>query len=1043
MFKFFDRYKRSLAMALAFTLLPNAQIASAASTVLNGEKYDVSVVWEPDQAEVQTGEAVTVTLKADFDKNGDLLDSAEVKIHLDEHEVLALQNIERFLEENEEEVPQTASLSEADKDKEQQITFIPDDDEDGGGILSFTLDKDNSELEEELVFLVPPNTKNLSNIWVSENDIEVMSHIQEKITGYPIANTMGELTEEDYEFFNADPEDYEEEDYLAANPGVASGSNGRRALKHGVSLASGNNVPTASSNTPVASGGDAEATDNDAPREPKIFKGELFISVKGELEWSLNVEEEKKELESDFLLNLSAVSDNRDEPGDLYTAKQSLKVTIDLPKEAEFENANLSYDPQTGELSVDGTPLLKLGQVPAGAEITDAKIEDGDITFTILREAEEEAEEDLADANVSVELYRNALESAVREYVTKGLNAGSLTFDNLNTTPLEAEIKIQLDAEPMASSSMLYTGQEQKRLILYGISTLQMVDKKVEILESEKLNLKDIYILDNNNADKNRPENTEFEKGIPPIYFYYHDKEEDGIVYRELTPDTWKEYFGGDESKYPQITMEGDSSKYNLTATLPTKVKETWQEVDEGEIKTREIQYTWTLGAPEDVVPPENYTFIDVNEENVKDYPAAGTNLGYYYVRELPFNFTVKVNDGTKDFDGDKLAAEMLDEFRLVISPMKGEDRTVSLSDLEDAGLLTITTEDDGSICITIDKGLPKYNLDGSMLSYSVKRVSEDGEDEDKFTPDGIGLDAEDNEYFDISYDNAGVPNHGTDKDQVYSGGSITLTLTGTTEYNAKKQWLDDGETDGRSEVTFQLWRYRLESGKTDQFKTAAPVRDASGNFVYMTVDGKTADEDGNLLTKTKLDKYDKEGYEYVYVVVETESEGGTTAYEKIFGTVEYDSASGTFKITDKVETGSGEIKEVVYEKDSQGQGTNLDRASGNRYVYDGGVLSNKRTDTVIARGVKTWEATAFQAGLDHVKVELTLQYRLKNNEWNDDDGWQNTDTKEELRGFQAENHLTGVVEEELPRYDQLANLSIAGWRPACMRGRAIITQRI
>ena len=47
----------------------------------------------------------------------------------------------------------------------------------------------------------------------------------------------------------------------------------------------------------------------------------------------------------------------------------------------------------------------------------------------------------------------------------------------------------------------------------------------------------------------------------------------------------------------------------------------------------------------------------------------------------------------------------------------------------------------------TIDKGLPKYNLDGSMLSYSVKRVSEDGEDEDKFTPDGIGLDAEEDVY--------------------------------------------------------------------------------------------------------------------------------------------------------------------------------------------------------------------------------------------------------------------------------------------------------
>lgn len=85
-------------------------------------------------------------------------------------------------------------------------------------------------------------------------------------------------------------------------------------------------------------------------------------------------------------------------------------------------------------------------------------------------------------------------------------------------------------------------------------------------------------------------------------------------------------------------------------------MEETRKDPDTGETTTKNIEYTWTLGAPEDAVPPENYTFIDVNEENVKDYPAAGTNLGYYYVRELPFNFTVKVNDGTKDFDGDKLA---------------------------------------------------------------------------------------------------------------------------------------------------------------------------------------------------------------------------------------------------------------------------------------------------------------------------------------------------------------------------------------------------
>lgn len=35
----------------------------------------------------------------------------------------------------------------------------------------------------------------------------------------------------------------------------------------------------------------------------------------------------------------------------------------------------------------------------------------------------------------------------------------------------------------------------------------------------------------------------------------------------------------------------------------------------------------------------------------------------------------------------------------------------------------------------------------------------------------------------------------------------------------------------------------------------------------------------------------------------------------------------------------------------------------GNRYVYDGGVLSNKRTDTVIARGVKNLGGDSIPGG--------------------------------------------------------------------------------
>ena len=176
---------------------------------------------------------------------------------------------------------------------------------------------------------------------------------------------MGELTEEDYEFFNADPEDYEEEDYLAANPGVASGSNGRRALKHGVSLATGNNVPTASSNTPVASKGDAEATDNDASREPKIFidTGDPIV-ILADFNWKVSITEEEKELESDFLLQFSAISENRKPAGTVYTAEQELVVKIQLPEEVKFSDGESKYDSQTGVLSLGNEPVLKLSNVP-------------------------------------------------------------------------------------------------------------------------------------------------------------------------------------------------------------------------------------------------------------------------------------------------------------------------------------------------------------------------------------------------------------------------------------------------------------------------------------------------------------------------------------------------------------------------------------------------------------------------------------------------------------------------------------------------------
>lgn len=52
-------------------------------------------------------------------------------------------------------------------------------------------------------------------------------------------------------------------------------------------------------------------------------------------------------------------------------------------------------------------------------------------------------------------------------------------------------------------------------------------------------------------------------------------------------------------------------------------------------------------------------------------------------------------------------------------------------------------------------------------------------------------------DYLAITYDNSNVPNFGSIEDALYSGGTLNLTLTGSTEYEAYKVWMDSGHQGG------------------------------------------------------------------------------------------------------------------------------------------------------------------------------------------------------------------------------------------------------
>lgn len=338
----------------------------------------------------------------------------------------------------------------------------------------------------------------------------------------------------------------------------------------------------------------------------------------------------------------------------------------------------------------------------------------------------------------------------------------------------------------------------------------------------------------------------------------------------ELTEDNM-EALGLKE--FPAVTVkETGSGQYTVSVEgdLPTQITCTDAY---GDILAGYPKYiAWSLEAPE----TGDYSFREITEENMKDYPSAGGQLGWYYILYDNYTITITLRSGSFDPDDKKLVEALLDSFTLHID--SGETKNDLLfQTLYDQKRFEIQEDTGVSGTITI-KDLWRYNLDGSPIIYKVDS------EEDKLV--GPLMDKDD--YYKVTYDNAGVPNYGAVTDAVYSGGTVYLTLSGTTTYEATKEWLDPEEAK-RPTGELQLWRYREGAA----YSTAAPVRGSDGNILTVTLTG----EDPQTIqfpaegSEEELPKYDTEGYRYIYVVREyldgVTAEGQTPdSYEQVFGTV-------------------------------------------------------------------------------------------------------------------------------------------------------------
>ena len=494
-----------------------------------------------------------------------------------------------------------------------------------------------------------------------------------------------------------------------------------------------------------------------------------------------------------------------------------------------------------------------------------------------------------------------------------------------------------------------------------------------------------IFWVDNNNESSIRPSASDYaaEGSVtaPKLSFSV-----DGGKYKTLE-DSDLAYLGMEKMPEAAVSVKGSGS-YSVeieNGVLPSEVTHIDSYGDE--LGTYDIAWKVT---PQDV---DGYSLVDVNDENKDDYHTA-SETGWYYVLNTAVEFTVEYRIGKKDFDYDKFYEAFEKNFGLSVDLGSAGEREFMLNTIRDDIEVSMIGDHEYSGVIN---NAWKYNLDGTKIVYKVEYIGEDSKQ--RVEVDGF----EEGDYLSILYDNTTVPNYGTNTDALYSGGTLYLTLSGTKDYEAEKVWLDDGTAEtqaNRPTGEFQLWRYR----DGNSYSTAAPVRDSDGNIVSIELD---TDKNEQKLSSSgfegfeggMLPKYDSEGYEYIYVLQEYldgENASGDAAqdYEQVFG-------------------GVNGYKDVVEGK----EGDEAKRESGNSYLYDGGVLLNRIEGTTTVSAVKEWKASAFQAAFGDVRIELTLQSRVKADNDSEDNEWTDTGVTRTMENFSAEISVDDIS-ASMPKYN-------------------------
>ena len=337
-----------------------------------------------------------------------------------------------------------------------------------------------------------------------------------------------------------------------------------------------------------------------------------------------------------------------------------------------------------------------------------------------------------------------------------------------------------------------------------------------------------------------------------------------------------------------------------------------------------------------------------------------------------PFSATVKWADANNGYSTREQIANWVASLtgrRTSLSSTDPAAVTLTTTDNTAEGYVQITDNGDGTWTVSMPNARA-YDKNDFPNTYSLVEPATVAVDD--------GSTAEAGTSYEPVYKNNG--NYASKSDGLYTGGTVTNTLTNTMSFTGTKKWADDNAAEtiaARPSSSVTLYRYPLDAGNS--YETASPVpgyttttlsNTATAPFTFILPTNDSA-------TSHSLPMYNDDGYKYVYFVKESLS-GGTNTYKQVF-------------------VNNGDITAADANK---------------KFLFNNGELDNTITGTVDWQATKTWVAATRQ-DVDAKVTMSVYQYDPSTKQTIELTGKAQT-----LTGFGTEKKTDTAYFNGLPKYN-------------------------